>query len=130
MKTILICDDEPHIVEGVRHLIRAPDRRIEIAYLGAEALQLIESNIPDLLILDIMMPEMSGLEVVATLRGDSATKDLPIIILTAKGQARDAAMAQEVWDASVVAKPFDPQKLRQLVTMTLEKTSCPEPASG
>ena len=84
---------------------------------------------PDLLILDIMMPGMSGLEVLATLRAAPDTKNLPIIILTAKGQARDAAMAQEVWDATVVAKPFEPQKLRELVTATLERGKCLQPSS-
>ena len=129
MKHILVCDDEPHIVEGIRHVLRAPDRCIEVARSGAEALQLLDDHIPDLLILDIMMPGMSGLEVVATLRAGDATKDLPIIILTAKGQARDAAMAQEVWGATVVAKPFAPRNLRQLVATTLETGTCPQPSS-
>jgi len=76
--------------------------------------------VPDLLILDIMMPQMSGLDVLATLRQGDKTKDLPIIILTAKGEAQDTSMAQEVWQATVIAKPFEPQKLRKLVTNTLE----------
>ena len=125
MKRILVCDDEPHIVEGLRYLLRAPDRVIQGTSSGKEALQCIEEQTPDLLIADIMMPEMSGLEVVAALRSAAATKDLPIIILTAKGQAQDAAMAQEVWNAMVVAKPFQPDKLRQLVTHTLETPACP-----
>jgi CheY-like chemotaxis protein len=125
MKRILVCDDEPHIVEGLRYLLRAPDRVIQGTSSGKEALQCIEEQTPDLLIADIMMPEMSGLEVVAALRSAAATRDLPIIILTAKGQAQDAAMAQEVWNAMVVAKPFQPDKLRQLVTHTLETPACP-----
>ncbi len=129
MKRIMVCDDEPHIVEGLRFLLRAPDRQIEVTTSGKQALQRIEEQVPDLLITDIMMPEMSGLEVVATLRADPATQDLPIIIITAKGQARDAAMAQEVWSATVVAKPFQPQKLRELVTLTLETGTCPQPSS-
>ncbi len=129
MKRIIVCDDEPHIVEGLRFLLRAPDRQIEVTTSGKQALQRIEEQVPDLLITDIMMPEMSGLEVVATLRADPATQDLPIIIITAKGQARDAAMAQEVWSATVVAKPFQPQKLRELVTLTLETGTCPQPSS-
>ena len=62
---------------------------------------------------------MSGLEVVAELRASNETRDLPIIILTAKGEARDASMAQEVWHAAVMAKPFEPKKLRELVTKCL-----------
>ena len=120
MKQVLICDDEPHIVEGLRHLLRGADRTITVARSGREALQHIEGAVPDLLILDIMMPQMSGLEVLATLRQEDKAKGLPIIILTAKGEAQDASMAQEVWQAMVMAKPFEPQKLRELVTTSLE----------
>ena len=126
MKRIMVCDDEPHILEGLRYLLRSDDRTIDVAASGQEALRGIDEQIPDLLITDIMMPEMSGLEVVATLRAREDTKDLPIIILTAKGQAQDAAMAQEVWGTTVVAKPFNPQALRDLVTATLENESCPQ----
>ena len=92
MNRLILCDDEPHILEGLRHLLRTSDRTIELASSGKEALQLIAAEKPDLLIVDIMMPEMSGLEVVASLRAEDATKNLPIIILTAKGQAQDAAI--------------------------------------
>jgi CheY-like chemotaxis protein len=126
MKRIMVCDDEPHILEGLRYLLRSPDQHVEVANSGREALQRIAEQKPDLLITDIMMPEMSGLEVVSALRGQEATKDLPIIILTAKGQAQDAAMAQQVWGATVVAKPFKPQELRELVTITLESGVCPQ----
>jgi len=129
MKRIMVCDDEPHIVEGLRHLLRGPERYIEVARNGREALQLIERQAPDLLIVDVMMPEMSGLEVVAALRAAEKTKGLPIIILTAKGQAQDAVMAQEVWGATVVTKPFEPRVLRELVATTVGGSPCPQPSS-
>ncbi|MFH0982438.1 MAG: response regulator [Planctomycetota bacterium] len=124
MKRIMVCDDEPHIVEGLRFLLRKPDRQIEGVSCGKDALQRISAQVPDLLITDIMMPEMSGLEVVAALRGADATRDLPIIILTAKGQAHNATMAQEVWGAVVMAKPFQPAALRDLVDTILERGLC------
>jgi DNA-binding response OmpR family regulator len=126
MKRIIVCDDEPHIVEGLRHLLKSPSREIVRTSSGREALASIRERKPDLLITDIMMPELSGLEVVGTLRAANETKNLPIIILTAKGQAQDANMAQEVWGATVVAKPFDPRKLRELVSATLEDQACPQ----
>jgi CheY-like chemotaxis protein len=125
MKRILICDDEPHIVEGLRHLLRGPQRTIVIAANGIDALERVAESKPDLLIIDVMMPEMSGLEVVANLRSSEACRDLPIIILTAKGQAEDAVMAQEVWGATVMTKPFQPASLRQLVSSILEGITCP-----
>ncbi len=130
MNRIIVCDDEPHIVEGLRFLLRSPDREIVVTYSGEDALRRLDEKRPDLLIVDIMMPGMSGLEVVSTLRADPATKDLPIIIITAKGQARDATMAQEIWNAMVVAKPFQPKELRQMVASTLEQGVCPQPKSA
>ena len=124
MKRLLICDDEPHVVEGLRFLLRAPDRHIETAVNGREGLERIRRQRPDLLITDVMMPEMTGLELVAKLRADESTRDLPIIICTARGQAHDAGIAQEVWCAAVIAKPFEPQKVRQIVTDMLAGATC------
>jgi two-component system alkaline phosphatase synthesis response regulator PhoP/two-component system response regulator VicR len=124
MKRILICDDEPHVVEGLRFLLRGPDRQIETAVNGRDGLERIRRQRPDLLITDVMMPEMSGLELVAALRADPATRNLPIIICTARGQVYDAGVAQEVWSAVVVAKPFEPPRVRQIVAEMLAGTIC------
>jgi DNA-binding response OmpR family regulator len=130
MKRLLICDDEPHIVEGLRYLLRGPDREIDVATNGVDALERIRAAMPDLLILDVMMPKMNGLEVLSALRLSAETQYLPIIILTAKGQARDAAMAQEMWDATVMAKPFEPRRLQDLVRTVLERSTCPTTGSS
>lgn len=119
MKRLVVCDDERPIVEGLRHLLRGPDREIVVAHTGQEALEAIALQVPHLLITDVMMPHMSGLEVVATLRAAKATKDLPIIILTAKGRAQDTSAARETRGATVVAKPFQPAQLRKLVSEIL-----------
>jgi len=119
MKRIVVVDDERPIVEGLRHLLRRPDREIVVAHSGQEALEAVHRQVPDLLITDVMMPHMSGLEVIATLRAARATNQLPIIILTAKGQAQDTAAARESWGATVVAKPFQPAALRKLVAEML-----------
>lgn len=130
MKRIIVCDDEPHIVEGLRFLLRRPGREIVVTHCGAQALTAVRDHKPDLLIIDVMMPELSGLDVVSTLRAAPSTSELPIIILTAKGQAQDAALAQEMWGATVVAKPFVPHQLRELVTSTLEDQECPQANSA
>lgn len=129
MYHVLICDDEPHIVEGLRYLLRTPDRLIWVARNGEEALRLVEQQIPDLLITDIMMPLMDGLELIATLRQQPTTQNLPVIVLTAKGQAQGGAMAQELYQATVVAKPFEPARLRTMVQATLESLRCAAPNS-
>jgi CheY-like chemotaxis protein len=120
MKRIIICDDEPHIIEGLRYLLRAPDREIVIARNGRDAVNLVLERVPDLLIIDVMMPVMNGIEAIAHLREQEICRDLPIVILTAKGQAQDSAMAQELWGAVVMAKPFQPKRLREIVTEILE----------
>jgi CheY-like chemotaxis protein len=120
MKRIIICDDEPHIVEGLRYMLRGPDRTVEVARNGQQALDLIKGSLPDLLIIDVLMPVMTGPEAVARIRESPGGKELPIIILTAKGQAQDAVIAQEVWGAMVLTKPFVPSKLKELVAAILE----------
>ena len=129
MKRIVICDDEPHVLEGLRHLLRDPERRIETASTGKQGFDLVMAGVPDLLITDLMMPEMSGLELIAALRAQEATKELPIIILTAKGEAQDATRAQEVWGAMVIAKPFQPHLIRELVAAILSGETCTEAKS-
>lgn len=120
MKKLVLCDDEPHIVEGLRYLLRAPDRQIFIARNGQEAIDLVVGQNPDLLIIDIMMPVMNGLDTVAALRERAEFKDLPIIILTAKGQASCTNQAQDLLGAKVMAKPFEPKRLREIVATILE----------
>jgi CheY-like chemotaxis protein len=129
-KHLLICDDEPHVLEGLRYLLRGAQRRITLAPNGRVALELIRKERPDLLITDVMMPELSGLELVAQLRGDAATRDLPIIIVTARGQPQDAVVARATWGAHVLAKPFDPRALRELVSGLLGDAACPAPSSA
>jgi CheY-like chemotaxis protein len=124
MHHILVCDDEPHVVEGIRFLLRAAGRRIRVAANGREALERVEDEAPDLLITDIMMPEMDGLALVAALRGRAVTKRMPIIVLTAKAQIEDARLAQEMWGVTVIGKPFDPRSLKQLVASMLEDVTC------
>ena len=123
MKKLVLCDDEPHIVEGLRYLLRAPDRQIFIARNGREAIDLVVGQNPDLLIIDIMMPVMNGLDAVAALREREGFKDLPIIILTAKGQASGADKAEGLLGANVMAKPFEPKRLREFVATILESES-------
>lgn len=126
MKRILVCDDEPHISEGLRYLLRGPGREVQVARCGEQALAMIQEQVPDLLILDVMMPGMSGPEVLSILRKQPATAHLPVIVLTAKAYADNGVIAQELWDATMIAKPFAPARLRESVTRLLEMGACPQ----
>jgi CheY-like chemotaxis protein len=124
MKSVLVCDDEPHMVEGVRFLLRTLGVTVRTASNGKEAMQRIQEEIPDLLITDLAMPEMDGLELVASLRRNEATRELPVIVLTARAQLEEAGLAQEMWEVSLIGKPFEPRGLRDLVQAKLENKPC------
>lgn len=129
-RRLLICDDEPHVLEGLRFLLRRPNRKITLARNGREALELITAERPDLVITDVMMPELSGLELVAELRARPETAALPVVIVTARGQRDDVAVAREVWGAHLISKPFDPAALRELVADLLGDRACTTPSSA
>lgn len=127
MAKILIVDDEKNVVELLSFIFQKDGHKTYIAMNGNEALQtvgLAETALtpiyPDLIILDIMMPDIDGYTVQTKLLENEKTKRIPIIILTAKGQMRDLfGMAANV--AAYIEKPFDPQLLRTRVTEILEK---------
>jgi CheY-like chemotaxis protein len=111
-KTILICDDEP----ALRELIRAS---IDDGYLFAEAgdgvvaLELAREVNPDVVILDLMLPRLSGLEVLARLNDDEQLRGVPVIVITAWNETREDVLAAGA--ADFVTKPFDPDRLRAAV---------------
>lgn len=111
-KTILICDDEP----ALRELIRASmDEGFEFAEAsdGIVAMQLAEQVDPDVVILDLMLPRLSGLEVLARLNGNDRLRDVPVLVITAWNETRDAVLAAGADE--FVTKPFDPEDLRSAV---------------
>ena len=115
--TILICEDE----EPLRELVRAAlgnGYRFAEAIDGREALDLARTLQPDLIVLDVMLPGTSGLDVLATLREDEVTGRIPVVVITAWTHAQ-----QEVLDAGAqrfVSKPFDPDSLKAIVDELLE----------
>ena len=111
-KTILICDDEP----ALRELIRASmDDGYEFAEAsdGIVAIELAKELRPDMVILDLMLPRLSGLEVLARLNEDEELKDVPILVITAWNETREDVLAAGADD--FVSKPFDPEDLRSAV---------------
>lgn len=120
MKTILIADDEAHLRLLVRKTLAEDDYRILEAADGQATLALARKERPDLLILDWMMPRLSGLEVLEALRGDPDTEALKVIMLTARTQQLDRSLALREGVAAYLVKPFSPLELIQLVEKVLE----------
>ena len=116
-KTILICDDEP----ALRELIRAS---LDDGYLFAEAsdgltaLELAREVEPDVVVLDLMLPRLGGLEVLARLRADEHLRDVPVLVITAWNETREDVLAAGA--ADFTSKPFDPDTLKASIERLLE----------
>ena len=107
MKTnILIADDEPNQLELMAFNLKKAGFSILKAQDGIEVIKLVEDNNPDLLILDWMMPNMSGIEVCRTLRSKNKTKLLPIIILSARSEESDKSLGLDTGADDYISKPF------------------------
>ena len=120
LKKILIVDDEADVVEALEARLKAKKYSVTMAKSGLEALAKAKETEPDLIILDIMMPDMNGTEVARILRDDNTTKDIPIIFLTALQTKKDEKReGSEIAGNTVLAKPFEfPQllsKIKQLI---------------
>jgi len=116
---ILIADDDEDILELVRLRLSRSGYDTVLARNGAEALAAVEAQMPDLALLDVSMPAMTGYEVTAALKADDATKDIPIILLTARAQTADVSKGFEAGADDYITKPFSPQALQIRVAAAL-----------
>ena len=103
---VLVIEDEPNIVEAIRFILMRDGWDVSTLSDGDRAEDTIRSCRPDVVILDVMLPGRSGLEILAALRADAATRSLPILMLTAKGQGRDRAEAERIGASRFMSKPF------------------------
>lgn len=103
---ILIVDDEPHMVRLASYVLEKAGYEVRQANGGHEALACLEAEGPDLILCDIMMPDMDGFELVCAIRADSRWQCLPVVMLTALGQESDLTRAMEVGADGYLTKPF------------------------
>ena len=101
---VLIAEDEPSILESLDFILRRAGYSIESVTDGDAVLAAIRRVRPRLVVLDVMLPRRSGFEVLKQIRADTATRELPVLILTAKGQAQDRQIAEELGASSFVTK--------------------------
>ncbi len=118
---ILVVDDEEDILELLRFNLSREGCQVFCASSGEEALRLVRSEIPDLIVLDLMLPGIDGLEVTRRLKSDPNTKHLPIVMLTAKGEEADIVTGLELGADDYVAKPFSPRILVARVKAVLRR---------
>ena len=114
-KRIIVADDEAHILHIVSMKLRNAGYEIITAMDGEEALELCRSENPDMLITDYQMPYMSGLELCVELRKDDQTRDVPVLMLTARGFDIESDEMREAGISAVLAKPFSPREVLEKV---------------
>ena len=115
-KRILLCDDEIHILRAAEFKLRRAGYDVQTASDGQEAWELIEDQTPDILITDCQMPRLDGFGLTERVRQNPATRDLPVLMLTAKGFELSREELARKWNViGVIAKPFSPRELLKTV---------------
>ena len=118
-ETITVVDDNPDIVNIVKAILEGKGYNVVTAYSGAELFTRLEEEKPDLIILDIMMPEMDGLEVLTRLKNASETSSIPVILLTAKVQYEDVLGGYKLGADYYITKPFTSTQLLNGINLLL-----------
>jgi len=118
-KTIMVVDDNPDIITIVKTILEGKGYKVHSAASGAELLNMLKDQKPDLIILDIMMPEMDGLEVLSRLKAASDTATIPVILLTAKVQYEDVLGGYKLGADYYITKPFTSTQLVNGINLLL-----------
>jgi len=122
LKNILCVEDEPEMIDLIRLILGRRGFEVRGATGGVEGLKMIRQEKPDLVLLDLMMPDMDGWEVYQQMKADSAIKDIPVIVVTAKAQSIDKVLGLHIAKVDdYIAKPFSPQELLNSVEKVLQK---------
>lgn len=105
-KHVLLVEDEPNIAEAMRFILARDGWRVSTHANGTDAAQVIRAAAPDVVVLDVMLPGRSGYEILQELRAGETTRSLPVLMLTAKSQARDRELAERYGASRFLTKPF------------------------
>lgn len=129
--TILLVDDEPSVRESIQaYLEYSGDLMVKVASNAIDAWELLEKAIPDVIISDIMMPEVDGYQFLGKLRDDTRFQAIPVIFLTARGMTSDRIQGYKAGCDAYLPKPFDPEELEAIVNNLLERRKINEKASS
>jgi two-component system phosphate regulon response regulator PhoB len=124
---VLVVDDEEDILELVRYGLAKNGYKVDCVTTGEEALRAARANPPDLIVLDLMLPGLDGLEVCRILKRDPRTSHIPVVMLTAKGEEADVVAGLELGADDYVTKPFSPRVLLARVKAVLRRRASSEP---
>ena len=114
-KTVLLIEDEPNIIEAISFILSRAGWRVATHSNGVDAVSVVGTRKPDLVILDVMLPGRSGYDILRELRAATETADLPVLMLTARGQTKDREMAETLGASRFMAKPFSNAEVLEAV---------------
>ena len=120
-RKVLIVDDELHILESVSYVVRGIGMDPLTAEDGEEAVRLAGAERPDLIILDVMLPKLSGLQVCERIRANPEIRHIPILMLSARGQESDEVQGMQAGADEYMTKPFSPRRLKSLIEEMVQK---------
>ena len=120
MKKILIVDDEQDIVESLKFVLETEDFTCYSAFNGEDGLRLAKEIMPDLIILDVMMPKINGYKISRLLKYDAKYKDIPILMVTARSQDEDKLIGEETGADEYITKPFELDEVVEKVKQYLK----------
>lgn len=103
---VLLIEDEPNIIEAIRFILSRDGWQVHTHSNGADAAQIVRDRAPDVVILDVMLPGRSGYDILRELREDPVHADLPVLMLTARGQLKDRELAEQAGASRFMTKPF------------------------
>jgi CheY-like chemotaxis protein len=123
LKCILCIEDEPEMIDLIRLILGRRGFEVKGAHGGVEGLKMIRQELPDLVLLDLMMPDMDGWEVYQQMKADEKTRNIHVIVVTAKAQSIDKVLGLHIAKVDdYIAKPFSPQDLMNSVERVINKT--------
>ena len=114
-KTVLLIEDEPNIIEAVQYILSRNGWQVKTHANGHDANAVIQSSLPDLIILDVMLPGKSGYDILREIRLTPDCSDIPVLILTARGQTKDRQLAEALGASRFMTKPFSNQEMLDAV---------------
>ncbi len=114
-RRVLLIEDEPNIIEAIRFILSRDGWRVDTHSDGKSAVEAVRERSPDLIILDVMLPNRSGYDILNDLRGAEETHDVPVLMLTARGQKKDRELAERLGASRFMTKPFSNREILETV---------------
>ncbi|HUS94680.1 MAG TPA: response regulator transcription factor [Patescibacteria group bacterium] len=127
-KTILLVDDDPEIVKTVRHYLQQEGYAVLVANNGLDALVIVRDQAPDCIVLDVLLPDLVGWDIIQRIRADPRTAEIPIIMLTARVADSEKVLGLELGADDYMTKPFNPRELLARIRARLRRSQPTRPA--